>query len=80
MVFLCFRYPSGVVWQSRDLQLSRNTLYRLSPRLCFFVSSRDLFLTVVHWRVQGYHANRTTNKMFCTTSETEGNVGTVKLV
>ena len=25
---------SGVVWQSRDLQLSRNTLYLLSLRLC----------------------------------------------
>ena len=28
---------NGVVWQSRDLQLSRNTLYLLSPYLCFFV-------------------------------------------
>ena len=27
----------GVVWQSRDLQLSRNTLYLLSHRLCFNV-------------------------------------------
>ena len=24
-----------VVWQSRDLQLSRNTLYLFSPLLCF---------------------------------------------
>ena len=27
----------SVVWHSRDLQLSRNTLYLLSPRLCFFI-------------------------------------------
>ena len=27
----------GVVEQSRDLQLSRNTLYLLGPRLCFFI-------------------------------------------
>ena len=27
---------SGVVWQSWDLQLLTNTLYLLSPRLCFF--------------------------------------------
>ena len=36
-------FSSGVVWKSRDLQLSRNTLYLLSPRLCFFiVLNRDL--------------------------------------
>ena len=28
---------SGVVWQSRDLHPSRNTLYMLSSRLCFFI-------------------------------------------
>ena len=28
---------SGVVWQSKDLKLSRSTLYLLSPRLCFFI-------------------------------------------
>ena len=33
---------SGVVWQSRDLHLSRNTLYLLGHRLCFFIV--DLFL------------------------------------
>ena len=27
----------GVVWQTRDLHLSCNTLYLLSPRLCFFI-------------------------------------------
>ena len=26
-----------VVWQTRDLHLSRNTLYLLSPRRCFFM-------------------------------------------
>ena len=36
---------SSVVWRSRDLQLSRITLYLLSPRLCFFiVLKRDLFV------------------------------------
>ena len=36
---------SGVVWQSRDLQLSRNTLYLLRPRLCFFIVLKcDLFV------------------------------------
>ena len=36
---------SGVVWQTRDFHLSRNTLYPLSPRLCFFiVLKRDLFV------------------------------------
>ena len=28
---------SCVVWQTRDLHLSHNTLYLLSPRLCFFI-------------------------------------------
>ena len=28
---------SGVVWQIRDLHQLRNTLYLLSPRLCFFI-------------------------------------------
>ena len=28
---------SCVVWQTRDLNMSRNTLYLLSPRLCFFI-------------------------------------------
>ena len=41
---LCL-FSSGVVWQSRDLQLSRNTLYMLSPRLCFFIVLKcDLFV------------------------------------
>ena len=36
---------SGGVWKTRDLHLSCNTLYLLSPRLCFFiVLKRDLFV------------------------------------
>ena len=42
---LLFQISRGVVWQSRDLQMSRKTLYLLSPRLCFFVVlNRDLFV------------------------------------
>ena len=44
---LLLQISSGVVWQNRDLQLSRNTLYLLSPRLCFFiVLKRDLFVYI----------------------------------
>ena len=36
---------SGVVWQTRDLHLSHNTLNLLNPRLCFFiVLKHDLFV------------------------------------
>ena len=36
---------SCVVWQTRDLHLSRNTLYLVSSRLCFFiVLKRDLIV------------------------------------
>ena len=39
------RISNCVVWQTSDLNLSRNTLYLLSPRLCFFiVLKRDLFV------------------------------------
>ena len=34
---LWLQISSGVVWQTRDLLLSRNTLYLLSHRLCFFI-------------------------------------------
>ena len=34
---LLLQISSGVVWQTRDLHLSCNTLYLLSPRLCFFI-------------------------------------------
>ena len=40
-----FSGVTGVVWQTWDLNLSCNTLYLLSPRLCFFiVLKRDLFV------------------------------------
>ena len=32
---LLLRMSSGVVWQCRDLQLSRSSLYLLSHRICF---------------------------------------------
>ena len=42
---LLLQISSVVVWQSKDLQLSRNTLYPLIPCLCFFiVLKRDLFV------------------------------------
>ena len=42
---LLLQISSGVVWQTRDLHLSRNTFYLLSHRLCFFiVLKRDLFV------------------------------------
>ena len=45
---LLLQISSCVVWQTRDLHLSRTTLYLLSPRLCFFiVLKRDLLFTVV---------------------------------
>ena len=40
---LLLQISSGVVWQTRDLHLSRNTLYLLSTRLRYFiVLRRDL--------------------------------------
>ena len=44
--YLCLlQISSGVVWQNRDLHLSRNTFYLLSLRLCFFiVSKHDSFV------------------------------------
>ena len=40
---LLLQISSYVVWQTRDLHLSRNRLYLLSPRLCFFIFfKRDL--------------------------------------
>ena len=42
---LLLQISSCVVWQTRDLHLSRNTLYLLRPRLCFFiVLKRGLFV------------------------------------
>ena len=43
---LFLQIASGGVWQFRDLQLSRSTLYLLSPRICFFiVLNHDLFVS-----------------------------------
>ena len=40
---LLLQNPSGVVWQTKDLNLSRKTLYLLSYRLSFFIIlKRDL--------------------------------------
>ena len=40
---LLLKISSGVVWQNRDIHLSRNTLYLLRPHLCcFIVLKRDL--------------------------------------
>ena len=59
---LMLQISSGVVWQTRDLYLSRNMLYMLSLRLCFFiVLKRDLFVYRDDSLTVGYHANRTTN-------------------
>ena len=42
---ILLQISSVVVWQSRNLQLSHNTSYLLSPRYCFFiVLYRDLFV------------------------------------
>ena len=42
---LLLQISSCVVWQTRDLHLSRNMLKLLSPRLCFFiVLKRALFV------------------------------------
>ena len=45
VLYQTMHLPRTVVWQTRDLHLSRNTLYLLSPRLFFFiVLKRDLFV------------------------------------
>ena len=41
---LLLQNSSGVVWQSSELQLSRNSLYLLNPLLYFSVLKRDLFV------------------------------------
>ena len=70
---LLFQISSGVVWQTRDLHLSRKTLYLLCPRLCFFVVlKRDLFV----YRDDSMTCKRVTMR---TTSETEDEVVHVKL-
>ena len=66
---------SGVVWLTRDLPLSCNTLYLLSPRLCVFkVQRRDLCV----YRDDSCEPNKQLN--VCTDSKTESEVVHVKLV
>ena len=59
--------------------MSCNTLYLLSPRLCFFiVLNSELFVNrddSLATLKESNHENRTTIFMFCTTSVTEGEVG-----
>ena len=43
LIFL-LQISSDVVWQTRDLHLSRNTLYLLSPRLCVFIVLKCHFI------------------------------------
>ena len=54
--FHLLQIPSGVVWQSRDHQLLRHTVYLLNLCLCFFIVLSRYFLIN-----EGYHANRTSN-------------------
>ena len=79
---LLLQISNGVVWQTRDLHLSCNMLYLLSLRLCsFIVSICDLIVNRNDSdKLEGYHANQTTNEMFCTTSETETEVGAIKSI
>ena len=58
---LFLHISSGVVWQTRDLHLSHNTLYLLSPGLCFFIVLKHVLFVYRDDELEGYHANRTTN-------------------
>ena len=54
IIFFCFRFPV-VFWQTRYLHLSQDTLYLMSPRICFFILlKRDLFVyrddLLMSWR------------------------------
>ena len=79
MIFFCFRFPV-VLFGRPGISISREImLYLLSSRRCFFtVLKRDLFDGIDE--LEGHHSNRTTNYMYFTTSETEGEVVHVKLV
>ena len=39
-----------------------------------------MLTVMIHSELEGHHANLTTNKLFCTTSETKGEVLHVKIV
>ena len=56
-----------------SVESSSLLLHSIKRNLCVY---HDEFID----ELEGYHANRTTNKMFCTTSETEGEDVHVKLV
>ena len=79
--FLLLQISSGD-WQSRVLQLSRNSLFLLSPRLCFFiVLNRDLFFSRDDSITSKRVIMRTVQPTQCLSpSETEGEVGHVKHV
>ena len=74
VIFFCFIF-SDVVWQPHHLQLSRKTLYLLNPRPCFFVILECALFVYLD---DSWVTMRTTNFMFCTNSETKGEVGPVK--
>lgn len=39
-----------------------------------------LFTVMIHWELEIYHVNQSTNEMFWTISETEGKAGPVKSI
>ena len=77
-------FSSGVVWQSRDLQLSRNTLYLLSPHLCFYIVLKcDLFVyrdNILTSKRVIMRAEQPTKCFVPVISETEGKVSPVRHV
>ena len=71
---------NGVVWQSRDLQLSCNTLYLLSPRFCFFiVVICDLFVYRDNSLTRIIRRTEQPTKWF-EPLQTEGEVGPIKSI
>ena len=52
---LLLQISRSVVLQTRYFHLSRNTLYLLSPRLCFFIVLNVIyvFIVIILWRVRG---------------------------
>ena len=79
---ILLQISSGVVRQTKDLHLSCSTLNLFSPRLCFFiVINLDLFVdredSLTSKRIV-MRTKQPTNVY--TTSDTEGEVGPVKLI
>ena len=62
--------------RSMSLSVSQHVVYVESSSLLFMVLECDVF---VYDELEGYHVNRTTNFMFCNTSETEDEVVRIKL-